>query len=143
MTQENAPAKLSAIAQSDHAALILVVDDTEGVRSLYRMILMHAGYRVVEAETPERAQELVREGLPFDLVVTDYLMPGMTGAELAAWCLSVKPAMPVVLFSAHPTYVELALQAVPTLHCCTRPQNAADVLSMVRSALRRNPPPAI
>jgi CheY-like chemotaxis protein len=60
---------------------ILVVEDEEGVRGLVRRVLEAAGYAVVAAAGPEEALALAGE--PYDLLITDLLMPAMTGRDLA------------------------------------------------------------
>lgn len=64
--------------------LILLVDDDRAVRSITSRVLERAGYEVRTAENGRAALGLVREeGLAFDLLVTDVMMPEMGGAELA------------------------------------------------------------
>src|SRR5262245_52143055 len=60
---------------------ILVVDDSDSVRSVVRQQLEAAGYVVVEADSVDAALILVREAPP-NLVVTDIQMPGRSGIEL-------------------------------------------------------------
>ncbi len=80
---------------------ILLVDDEEMVRRTTRLILERMGYRVVEAGSPLRALEVIEEGRPLDLVVTDYAMPGMNGTELAERILQSRPDLPIVLSSGY------------------------------------------
>src|SRR5215471_15713389 len=69
--------------EGDVMRKILVVDDEASVRSLLANALNAAGNDVFEAEDAGRALELAEEHHFFDLVITDILMPGMGGIELA------------------------------------------------------------
>jgi CheY-like chemotaxis protein len=60
---------------------VLVVDDDEAIRGLVQLILIEAGHRVSTARSGEQALGLIDEEV-FDLILTDYRMPGMSGAEL-------------------------------------------------------------
>nr|WP_296350804.1 response regulator [Reyranella sp.] len=59
------------------------------------------GYTVVEAASAEQALTLVQEGLSPDLVVSDHLMPGMNGADLAQAILSERPSIQVLIISGY------------------------------------------
>ncbi len=63
--------------------VVLLVEDDPAVRRLARRALERSRYRVVEAEDPAAALSLVGEGTRFDLLLTDMVMPGMGGRELA------------------------------------------------------------
>jgi CheY-like chemotaxis protein len=62
----------------------LVVDDEDIVRMTTADMLADLGFDISEATSAEMAVDLLQSGSAFDLVVTDHLMPGMSGAELAA-----------------------------------------------------------
>jgi PAS domain S-box-containing protein len=79
----------------------LLVDDEELVRMSTADMLMDLGYIVVEASSAEDALKLVGEGLRPDLLVTDHLMPGMTGVELARDLRSRRPELPVLIVSGY------------------------------------------
>ncbi len=63
---------------------ILLVDDDPGVRGAVSRTLSRLGYRVTEAESGAHALDLVEGGGQFDLILTDLLMPGMSGFTLGA-----------------------------------------------------------
>jgi signal transduction histidine kinase len=78
------PAPLAfRVATADGAGTVLLVDDEDLVRQSTADMLADLGYAVVEASSGPEALALVRAGLVPDLLVTDHLMPGMSGAELA------------------------------------------------------------
>jgi hypothetical protein len=81
---------------------ILVVDDEGPVLRVMCKILRRAGYIVHPAGGPFEAQdEIRRRGCELDLVVSDVMMPGMNGTELAAWLHARCPDTPVLLVSGY------------------------------------------
>jgi CheY-like chemotaxis protein len=81
-------------------ATILLVDDEPGIRDLARDILTPQGYRILEAGNAEEALRVAREhGEPIDLLLTDVVMPGLHGHELAAQLLAQRPGLKVLYMS--------------------------------------------
>lgn len=78
---------------------VLVVDDEAGLRTTLAANLELEGYEVVEASTAEAALEQLR-ARPFDVVVSDIRMPGMTGVELFRRVREERPGLPVLLMTA-------------------------------------------
>ncbi|MDQ4045441.1 MAG: response regulator [Chloroflexota bacterium] len=78
---------------------ILVVDDESGIVELLCMLLEEEGFDVVGATSGHGAAEMIRNVRP-DLVITDVMMPGMTGYDLADLAAGVHPEIRVVLMSA-------------------------------------------
>ena len=81
---------------------ILVVDDAGPVVVLCVNVLQALGYAVKGANRGDAALELIRKE-PFDLMVLDYKMPGMSGFEVFAEARTVRPTMAVVLVTGHGT----------------------------------------
>jgi CheY-like chemotaxis protein len=79
----------------------LLVDDEDLVRMSTADMLMDLGYSVVEASSAEEALRLVGDGLRPDVLVTDHLMPGMTGVELARNLRARRPELPVLIVSGY------------------------------------------
>jgi CheY-like chemotaxis protein len=77
---------------------ILCVDDEETPRTLRKLILQKQGYQVVTAASGAEALELLNR-TKIDLVLSDQMMPGMTGTELTKSVKAMQPAMPVILIS--------------------------------------------
>jgi CheY-like chemotaxis protein len=77
---------------------ILCVDDEDLPRTLRKLILQKQGYQVITATSGEEALVLLERG-GIRLVLTDQLMPGMTGTELTKLVKSTRPGMPVILIS--------------------------------------------
>jgi CheY-like chemotaxis protein len=80
---------------------ILVVDDELLVRQTVQMLLQSDGYVVDGAQSGAEALALFQPG-KFDMIFTDYLMPGMKGDQLAAIIKRRSPEQPVVMLTAYP-----------------------------------------
>ncbi|KAE9737288.1 response regulator, partial [Escherichia coli] len=78
---------------------VLLVEDEDVVRTSTADMLQDMGFDVVEAASAEQAMRLLEGGLGPDLVVTDHLMPGMHGAELAETVLSAYEGTKVLIVS--------------------------------------------
>jgi CheY-like chemotaxis protein len=77
----------------------LLVDDDALVRMGTADILTDLGYEVTEAEDAHKALGMLEDGFHPDVVVTDHVMPGMTGAEFALRLRSDHPDMAVMIIS--------------------------------------------
>jgi PAS domain S-box-containing protein len=80
---------------------VLLVDDEQLVRASTADMLTDLGYRVVEAQTAEEALRKLDEEFHLDILITDHLMPGMTGAELARAVAQRRPDLRVLLISGY------------------------------------------
>ena len=78
---------------------VLLVDDEDLVRASTADMLVDMGYDVREARSAEEALSLINGGLRPSIVITDHLMPGMTGVDLATALQTVLPDIPVLLVS--------------------------------------------
>lgn len=89
-------------------ATILVVDDEDIVRALVARALREAGYRVVQAQHGAAALAVLESGREtIHLVITDLVMPGVGGREVARWTAAHRPELPVLFISGYPrTYLE-------------------------------------
>ncbi|MEJ1157658.1 PAS domain S-box protein [Prosthecomicrobium sp. N25] len=93
-------------APSDSASVrgrgkALIVDDEDLVRLSTADMLSELGYGVVEAASAEEALRLMGSGARVDLVVTDHLMPGLSGAELTRIIRDRSPGLPVLIVSGY------------------------------------------
>lgn len=79
---------------------ILCVDDDPSILKVRTLLFAHAGYSVLTALSGEEALRLLDEGTDVDLVLLDYLMPGMNGDELAGKLRERYPALPLIAVSA-------------------------------------------
>jgi CheY-like chemotaxis protein len=83
---------------NDRKFVILCVDDEQIALLVRQRVLEKAGYEVIPANSVDRALEILGSR-SVDLVLTDFLMPGKTGAELAAEAKLHWPEIPVVIMS--------------------------------------------
>jgi PAS domain S-box-containing protein len=79
----------------------LLVDDEELVRMTTADMLMDLGFEVMEAGSAEEASRMIEAGAELDVVITDHLMPGMSGADLVRALRVSRPALPVLLVSGY------------------------------------------
>jgi CheY-like chemotaxis protein len=77
---------------------ILCVDDEEIPRTLRKLILQRHGYQVMAVASGAEALEAL-DRMSIDLVLSDQMMPGMSGTELTKFVKATRPAMPVILIS--------------------------------------------
>jgi two-component system, OmpR family, phosphate regulon response regulator OmpR len=78
---------------------ILIVDDDKRIRELLKSFLGNSGYLVTGAANAAEARQRL-EGISFDLVVLDVMMPGETGLELARGLRAQKQDIPILMLSA-------------------------------------------
>jgi PAS domain S-box-containing protein len=84
-----------------HRGTALLVDDEELVRASTAHMLAELGYRVVEASSADEALSVIAREPALDLLITDHLMPGITGADLARAVQGQRPALPVLIVSGY------------------------------------------
>ena len=117
--------------------LILLVEDEPGVRAFARRILHGAGYSVLEARNPESAFAIIAErGEEIDLLLTDVVMPGGTGPDVARRFRSVKADAPVLFMSGY-TDDAISHQGViePGVTLITKPFGSEQLLATVRAVI--------
>jgi len=121
---------------------VMVVDDEPAVRQLTGRVLRDAGYATVELTDGQDAWNyLQRAGVPVHALISDVVMPRMTGTELVARLFDSRPALPIILMSGYSTRElrarGLAPSPVPLL---TKPFTNEELVAMVRSVLDVVPP---
>lgn len=79
----------------------LLVEDDEAVRMSTADMLTELGYSVVEVGSAEEALRALNRGVQIDILVTDHLMPGMTGVDLARAVQRERPHMPILIVSGY------------------------------------------
>ncbi|AMN44070.1 response regulator [Rhodoplanes sp. Z2-YC6860] len=87
---------------------ILLVDDDDAVREVTASMLRDMGYVVVEAGSGGAALEVVQSGIQLELVLLDFAMPGMNGAELARQIQIKRPTLPFLFITGFVDQSELS-----------------------------------
>jgi CheY-like chemotaxis protein len=102
---------------------ILLADDEELVRASTAEMLRELGFEVVEVTSADEALRCIDAGMSPNVVVTDHLMPGMTGAELARILRRRRPELPVLIISGYANMDGLA----PEMSRLTKPFRQSDL----------------
>jgi two-component system, cell cycle sensor histidine kinase and response regulator CckA len=119
---------------------ILVVDDDPWVRVLARDVLAADGYRVLEAADGQDAIRVAAEHPgPIHLLLSDIMMPGMTGCELAAGLVPLLPGLKVVYMSAYDRDFLVSSGLDLAGPVVTKPFTSEYLCRRVRMALDRRP----
>ena len=113
-------------------AMILLVDDEELVRIGTGEMLSDLGYEVIEATSGAEALRQLRGSEPPDLMITDYLMPGMNGVDLAEQAKRLAPGMKILLITGYSTISEGPGSSLPRL---AKPFRQADLAERVAKLL--------
>jgi PAS domain S-box-containing protein len=109
----------AAAARVNRRLRVLAVDDDSLVLSSTAAMLEDLGHDVMEASSGEKALEIIKDrGGQIDLVITDQVMPGMTGLQLAHAIKSLQPNLPVVLATG---YAELPPGTDPKIPRLAKP----------------------
>jgi two-component system, cell cycle sensor histidine kinase and response regulator CckA len=100
-TEHTGPVKNASVATGG-SETVLLVEDEESVRELVRDTLTNKGYGVIEAENGEAGLRVFEEQTAtIDLLITDVVMPGMSGRELAKRVTAARPEIKVLFLSGY------------------------------------------
>jgi CheY-like chemotaxis protein len=119
---------------------ILFVDDEEGVGDIVKHMLEHLGYQVAVKFNGLEALKLFKSDPDqFDMVITDMIMPRMTGTELAQEILNIKPGLPVIICTGYGEKVcEAELQSLNIESLLIKPLNRQQIAQIIRRTLDKN-----
>jgi CheY-like chemotaxis protein len=121
-------------SEADSAETILVVEDQPATAQITRILLESWGYHVLEAHSGEEALAMfAKNGNGVHLVLTDVIMPGMNGADLAAELLKIRPDLRIVFMSGYPSDQVNR----PDMAFLPKPFNPAGLSRMIRKELDR------
>jgi len=117
-------------------ATILVIDDEETIRLLFKETLEELGHIVITAETGSEGLELVKQR-DFALVFLDLKMPGMLGDELFGRIKAIKPGLPVTIITGYPDSGMMARAlAQGPFGVMNKPFGESDIIAAVNNFLR-------
>jgi DNA-binding NtrC family response regulator len=120
----------------------LIADDNSSIRGVLRVLLEKAGLEVTETEDGVQAIECLR-ARPFDLVITDLLMPNAGGLEVLRACCERPSNTPVIMLTAAGSIRECAeVMRLGAFNFLTKPFHPTELEECVRQALRTRAPRA-
>ena len=114
--------------------MILVVDDDVDVRGVIRRALQELGYPVIEAEDGPSALKLLEEQKPL-LVILDYVMPGMDGAEVAREIVKIDPELPIIFSTGHGALRALRQAAGENVSILEKPFALTELATLIEETL--------
>jgi len=120
------------------AETILVVEDDEALRKLITALLASSGYKVLEATDGPHALRVVQESRePIDLLLTDMLMPAMSGIELSEQLRELQPQVRVLLMSGYAgDLIQRYRLSTTEIMLIEKPFTRHNLLSKIRAALQ-------
>jgi len=99
-----APAQVDEELPAGHGERVLLVEDEDAVRDVVLRLLKRSGYKVRDVGSPFEALEIFTLGAHrFDMLLTDVVMPGMSGTQLASRLRELRPDLPVLFMSGYTT----------------------------------------
>jgi CheY-like chemotaxis protein len=121
------------------AGTVLIVEDYRRVRELARKVLTRRGYRVLDAASGEEALDVCRVYAdPIDVVLTDVVMPGMRGTELAARVREMRPGIAILFMSGYPGDAAAAHGLTQEEAFIEKPFTPTSLADKVREVLERS-----
>lgn len=121
-------------------AWILFVDDQPALADLGQQMLERLGYQAHSCTSGAQALRLISSRTRcYDLLISDMSMPGMTGLELAAACLEIRPELKVIICTGHdaiPLEQDEADPQIPIAALMNKPIGLDDLADAVRGVLK-------
>jgi PAS domain S-box-containing protein len=134
---EQAAESVSSVPIPTGTERILLVDDEPALVEIGQQLLQLLGYQVTTQSSSLHALEMYsRDPEAFDLLVTDYTMPGMTGTQLAESIFKINPDLPVVLMSGlETTNIEAKAKRVGIRGIINKPIVIKEIAVLIRELL--------
>jgi signal transduction histidine kinase/ActR/RegA family two-component response regulator len=139
--KESAPlpetsAPLVATAAPGGRGTVLLVEDDAMVRGVVLATLRRAGYQVLEAADGMSALKLAQSAGPIDLLLTDIVMPGLNGREVADRLRADRPGLSVLFMSGYADHAIFGAESLgPETPYLAKPFTASDLLSRIQQTL--------
>lgn len=116
--------------------LILLAEDDDSTRELLEEILEAEGYKITSVANGLEAQELLKKE-SFDLIITDFKMPGLNGMGLLAWCTEEKIRLPMIFMTAETNLIPSESSALAEAHAIVvqKPLNLEFFFSSIKKML--------
>ena len=120
---------------------VLVIDDEAPIRSLIRRMLEPELCRILEAEDAEAGLRMVeRADPPVDVVLTDWIMPGLHGLDVVEVLHQYRPALPIAVISAYTSTIHPIVRSGGNLRILQKPFAAPDLRGAIQEMIRRAAP---
>jgi signal transduction histidine kinase/CheY-like chemotaxis protein len=130
------PTAAAPVAQATVRPLaVMVVDDDTLVLHSTAAMLEDLGHRAFQATSGEQALSVLGQHPEVELLITDHVMPNMTGAELATRVQTSSPSLPIVLATG---YAELPIDLVPALTRLAKPFTQQELANVISQATTLN-----
>jgi PAS domain S-box-containing protein len=131
------PARTTPVSLPRVSETVLLVDDEDTVRRIARRVLEADGYSVLSAADPHEALSIATRREPIHVLLTDVVMPGMSGPKLAQRLRALRPEMRVVYMSGYPDSVTGSHGVLePGTVYVQKPFAPADLRAKIRQAPR-------
>ena len=119
---------------------LLLVEDEPLVRKLFEQLLTRAGYQVSSSLSSDSALELVKGSRPFNIIVTDVVMPGLSGPQLAARIEEACGITPTIFMSGYTEDPAMRASALkPHQRFMSKPFAPEELLTAIRALLAKSP----
>jgi CheY-like chemotaxis protein len=127
----------TVVHMGDSRPMVLIVDDEKVIADTLSIIISKSGFDTMTAYDATTALALAK-ATPPDLLISDVVMPGMSGVELAITLSDILPACKVLLFSGQAATIDLLAQARESGHdftTLTKPVHPTDMLRRITQSL--------
>jgi DNA-binding NtrC family response regulator len=127
----------TVVHMGDRRPMVLIVDDEKVIADTLSIIISKSGFDTMTAYDATTALALAK-ATPPDLLISDVVMPGMTGVELAITMSQLHPACRVLLFSGQAATIDLLAKARESGHdftTLTKPVHPTDMLRRITQSL--------
>jgi two-component system, cell cycle sensor histidine kinase and response regulator CckA len=124
---------------SEPVGTILLVDDDKDLREFLYQHLLHCGHAVLQAGSGWEAMERFRRNPEIDLVVSDIVMPGMSGDQLVVKLMEDKPGLPVLFISGNaPNHIESVVPLEEGRNFLRKPFSLETLENMISTLLHED-----
>ena len=121
---------------TDGEQVVLIVEDNDGVREVAVAMVEDMGYQVLDASNGKDALEIIASGQAIDLLLSDVVMAGMNGPELASKALELRPDLKVLFASGYaPATVRETHQLPSFIELINKPFTRTELTEKVRSTI--------
>ena len=134
--QEPSVQKPEQVEQLKRQPIVLIAEDNDPVRDVAVAMIEDMGYIVLDAPDGEKALEIIKQRDDIDLLLSDVVMPGMNGPELAAAALEIRPELKVLFASGYTQGTAEEIHELPNfIELIDKPFTQEELTSKVRAAV--------